>query len=213
MFRYSQQNGFTLIEMAFLIVIIGILTVSFLRPLDAVIQKRIHDATETTIKETIIASVGFALLNKRLPCPDTDNDGIEDCGGTGTITGTCPYVTLGIECLDGRENALTYEVSGSFEIEKVTGATSNSKCIPATTTTGQYRDFTTANNIEMDCHGSIEVVADTDTTDGINDAVYSPLRVSGQGAKDSEGNVATVEHWLPLNVLVDRFVKAKIWEP
>jgi type II secretory pathway pseudopilin PulG len=213
MFRYSQQNGFTLIEMAFLIVIIGVLTVALLRPLEAVMQKRIHDTTETTVKEAIIASVGFALLNKRLPCPDTDDDGIENCGGTGTITGTCPYVTLGIECRDGWENVLTYEVSGSFEVEKVTGADSSSKCIPATTTTGEYRDFTTANNIQMDCSGSIEVVADSDAADSINDAVYSPLRVSGQGQKDSDGNAMTVEHWLPMKVLVQRFVKAGIWEP
>lgn len=206
MFHYSQQNGFTLIEMAFLIVIIGILSVAMLRPLEAVFKTRMHNDTETAAKEAIMASVGFALLNKRLPCPDTNNDGIENCG-VGTITGTCPYVTLGIECRDGWENVLTYEVSGSFQVETVIGADSNSKCIPATTATGQYRDFTTANNIKMDCAGSIEVQADSNAGDGKNDAVYSPLRVSGQG------NDVTVTHWLPLNTLSQRFVKAEIWEP
>ena len=207
MLHYSQQTGFTLIEMAFLIIIIGVLTVGMVRPLDAVLKRRMHDDTENAIKETIIASVGFALLNKRLPCPDTDNDGAENCGGTGTITGTCPYKDLGIECRDGWKNVLVYEVSGNYEVEYVTGADSSSYCVPATSSTGVYRNFTIANSIQMDCPGSIGVVADTDATDGINDAVYSPLRVSGQGQD------MTVMHWLPHTVLMDRLVKTKILTP
>lgn len=40
--------------------------------------------------------VGFVASNNRLPCPDTDNDGFENCGG-GVQKGSLPYRTLGME--------------------------------------------------------------------------------------------------------------------
>lgn len=42
------------------------------------------------------ALVSFAILNNRLPCPDTNNDGYEDCG-SGAQKGWLPHHTLRLE--------------------------------------------------------------------------------------------------------------------
>jgi hypothetical protein len=38
----------------------------------------------------------FLVLNGRLPCVDTDLDGVEDCG-SGNVKGALPYITLGMK--------------------------------------------------------------------------------------------------------------------
>jgi prepilin-type N-terminal cleavage/methylation domain-containing protein len=48
----------------------------------------------------------FALANKRLPCPDGDEDGYEDCA-SGEF-GFVPYLTLGLE--DAAQNRMRYAV-------------------------------------------------------------------------------------------------------
>jgi len=53
----------------------------------------------------------------RLPCPDTDNDGVEDCpvGPAPAQLGRLPWKTLGLADLrDGSGECLWYAVSGNF---------------------------------------------------------------------------------------------------
>lgn len=65
---------------------------------------------EASRADVMAAINGFTLAFSRAPCPDTDNDGLEDCTAiqtTGTQeTGYVPYVTLGIA--DQRIGELAY---------------------------------------------------------------------------------------------------------
>jgi prepilin-type N-terminal cleavage/methylation domain-containing protein len=103
--RAARARGFTLIEIALALLIVGILAVSLMVPtgarLEAARRADTADALDT-IREAIL---GFAMVHGRLPCPDYRNDpadasyGTENCipvqAGTAT-EGFLPWKTLGV---------------------------------------------------------------------------------------------------------------------
>ncbi len=96
----NRQTGFTLVEIAFVLVIVSILlgyTVALFPRQQELKQYR---AVEKQMDEIIAAIVGFAQVNGRLPCPALPASlGFEDDGGTDDCTsygGFVPVGTLGI---------------------------------------------------------------------------------------------------------------------
>lgn len=97
----KRQTGFTLIEVAIVLVIVGLLLGGIIK--GASVQRDINKTAEekaalANIKSTLLT---FLTVNKYLPCPDTDNDGYEDrnpnpngvfCTAT---EGQLPALTLG----------------------------------------------------------------------------------------------------------------------
>ena len=128
--RMKQQSGFTLVELAVVVFLIGMIATMGISALKAQLASASISATkekQDTIKDALIAYLG---RNKRLPCSDSDvtaPDGIENRGATGTPTtpanttlacdknfGIVPYQTLGLPksaALDGWENFFSYQVS------------------------------------------------------------------------------------------------------
>ncbi len=95
-----KVKGFSLIEMAIVLVIIGLLAGGILIPISEQLQNtRLIDNRNQmeTIKEALI---GFAAANGRLPCPATAiTKGIESPQGGGNCTtahGFVPFASLGI---------------------------------------------------------------------------------------------------------------------
>lgn len=100
--QLKNTHGFTLIEMAIVLVVIGIIL--------SAVQGFYRNSIETTefvkiqsqLESINQALVTYALQNKRLPCADTDGNGYEASGtgscGTGVMnqTGAVPYKTLGM---------------------------------------------------------------------------------------------------------------------
>ena len=145
--NHKKQTGFTLVEMAVVLVIVGLLVSAFLVPLSA--QRDLRDYSETKQKIAIIKEglLGFVVTNRRLPCPDTDGDGLENLAlplvvndtpvsGHSTQTFTCinlegllPYQTLGLERLDSWSNIFSYRVAPALSTRTVewslNGATGN----------------------------------------------------------------------------------------
>lgn len=132
--KKQTQNcfrGFTLIELAIALAIVSLLLGGISVPLSKRIAEQQYAETQASIDKAMEALIGFALLNKRLPCPDiststTDNrDGFEDtsaaAGGcragantgsldyslaydaTGASWGDLPWKTLGLSPLDGAD--------------------------------------------------------------------------------------------------------------
>ncbi|MEE8366248.1 MAG: type II secretion system protein [Gammaproteobacteria bacterium] len=102
----NHQTGFTLIEIAIVLLIVTILlgyTVALFPKQQELKQYR---AVEQEMEEIIAAIVGFAQVNGRLPCPAIPNSaGAEDGGGIADCNnfgGFVPINTLGI---NGRLNA------------------------------------------------------------------------------------------------------------
>jgi len=131
----TTQRGFTLIEMAIVLVIITILIGGLAVPLSAQIQARRIAETNRTLEEAREAIIGYAMTHSvdhdsnlttpprpRLPCPDSDSDGIENRdAGTGICAqdaGWFPWVTLGTAAQDAWGNRLRYasqpELTNSF---------------------------------------------------------------------------------------------------
>lgn len=98
---YRTNRGFTLVEMAVVLVIVGLMLGGLLMPLSAQMEQRDRSNTKQRLEEIKEALIGFAMLNGRLPCPTTQTDptdanyGAEDCT-TPSIEGYLPWKTLGV---------------------------------------------------------------------------------------------------------------------
>ena len=129
MTRNILQSGFTLVEMSIVLVIIALLVGGLLAPLST--QKELEWRTDTAalMEQAREALIGFALVNGRLPCPDSDvpPDGVENgCLGTANDPnqGTLPWVTLDLDTgLDPWGNSIGYAVNGAFSNPLLTAAT------------------------------------------------------------------------------------------
>ncbi|CAM5304599.1 type II secretion system protein [Thauera mechernichensis] len=90
-----QQGGFTLLEMTVVMAIIGFIAVLVPRLVSdvATLQNTAKSEDPHVVGEA--ALLGFAVANHRLPCPDIDGDGWEDCAD-GRRRGKLPYRSLGL---------------------------------------------------------------------------------------------------------------------
>lgn len=117
------QLGFSLVELAIVMLIISILMAGVLVPLSIQMDVRKGGETRKTIEEAREALVGFAMANSRLPCPaSAASNGVEAPSGGGVCTaplaGFVPAVTLSLTptdaqgyLLDGWNNRVRYAVT------------------------------------------------------------------------------------------------------
>ena len=121
------NNGFTLIELAIVLFILGLLLASFLGPLAARVEQGEREETQLQLDNIKEILYGYVIKNAHFPCPDTDNDGFEDTtDGTGTDDicaaemGNLPWATLGVSETDTWLNRLTYRVDEHFADRETT---------------------------------------------------------------------------------------------
>lgn len=124
---YRSIGGFTLVEMAVVIVILGFVLGALLMPMQVQRQQQAQSQTENTLAIAKRALLGFAQQHGRLPCPATaTSNGIEQpLGGTAACTqtvGFLPAATLGLQpadaqgfALDAWNNRIRYAVTQSNE--------------------------------------------------------------------------------------------------
>lgn len=117
-----KNKGFTLVEIAIVLIVVGLMMSAFLMPLAAQIDQRNYIETQRELSEIRDALIGFALSNTAvdgkpyLPCPDSNGDGFEDraAGVCVNIVGVIPWATLGIGRLDRWGNVYLYRVTQGF---------------------------------------------------------------------------------------------------
>ena len=122
----TSARGFTLTEMAVVLVIVALLISSLVIPFSAQQDIRARQETEKILKDIQEALLGFAVAQGRLPCPATlASNGAEAPAGGGTCTCVSPdcflpAATLGIspinstgQAVDGWQNPIRYAVTSA----------------------------------------------------------------------------------------------------
>ena len=97
-----------MIELAVAVLVIALLLGSILVPLTTQIEQRRASDTRRALDEIREALIGFAIINGRLPCPDTDSDpaaagyGLEEaaCNANPVTEGYLPWKSLGVAEMD-----------------------------------------------------------------------------------------------------------------
>lgn len=151
-------SGFTLVEMAMVLMIIGLLLGGLIPTLSAQMESQRTNETRKQLDEIQQALIGYAIVNGRIPCPaqatlatGQPNAGVETTTGNTcacknsdptvadasvskvactdtSVTGVLPWVTLGIKETDAWERRYTYRVTTRFADQIAANTTD---CIPA----------------------------------------------------------------------------------
>lgn len=233
MMMHMNNKGFTLIEMAVVLVILALLLGGLFSPLTAQIDQKNYTEVKRTLENAREALMGYALSNKHLPCPDktagpnngindNPNDGVEDFNAAGnciTQEGNLPWATLSLVIRDSWEQPLIYRVSAVFSQRAplVTfGLASNGNirvcneagCVaPRLTDTAVAVVVSRGKNIgNCSTLPSPPACVDERENDDAadNDFVSHPPTVTGA----ANGEFDDVVVWLSSNILINRMVAA-----
>ncbi len=105
----KNSKGFTLVEIAIVMVIFGLILGGIMGPLKMQRDNMQRKETQQSMKTIKHALVGYALINGRIPCPDTSANGLENMSGLNCTNarGTVPWATLGVVKEDAWKHPFT----------------------------------------------------------------------------------------------------------
>ncbi len=210
----KKTSGFTLVEMAMVMVIIGLIISAFLTPLTAQLEQSRNAEARRDLAEIKEALVGFAVINGQLPCPDVDGNGTDDgCINTNTNAttgGNVPWSLLGTKQLDPWGRRYQYQINNAFSgafILTTTGTGVGTGIIRVCITNACT--VTEASNVPLVVfstgqNGAILPPASLDeqeNTDGDTDFVNRDFTNVGGGFDD-------LVVWVSTSVLMNRMVNA-----
>lgn len=130
-------HGFTLAEIAIVLVVVSLLLGGMLVPLGSQQEMRSRRETATALTAVAESLIGFALINGRLPCPAqptlaSGSGGVCPAAGSalvagceattgsgatlacGSLHGVLPWATLGLPEADAWGNRYSYRVAANF---------------------------------------------------------------------------------------------------
>lgn len=222
-----HPRGFTLIEIAIALLIIGLLLAGALMPISAQMDDRRNKETQKTLDEINQALIGFAMVNGYLPCPAVSsgngNEQTRVAGACPSRIGFVPWAALGISQTDSWGRLFRYSVtpafsnsstkftlssSGDITVKNASSAQSIATAIPALVMShgknGYYATMPDAGSVIAD--GSATNI-DEDTngaaagTDFVSKAISMDSATSG-------GEFDDIVTWISPNTLFNRMVAA-----
>ncbi|BCE00942.1 type II secretion system protein [Marinicellulosiphila megalodicopiae] len=142
--NFKNNQGFTLVELAIVLVVVGLLLGSILGPLSAQQKNKNIKKTEQLLNEIHDAIIGYSAINGFLPCPATAaSNGLESrTAGAGssctTEHGFVPAVTLSIngqfdsnqQLIDYWASPIRYSLSDVNAWQFATGLSLNNQTSP-----------------------------------------------------------------------------------
>jgi prepilin-type N-terminal cleavage/methylation domain-containing protein len=114
-----SQSGFTLVEMAIVLVIVGFMLGGLLVSLSAQVDQRDYSQTRQSMEEIREALLGYALSRGYLPCPAISSaNGAEDRTAgvctAGKRVGFLPWAELGVKKTDSWNRLYRYSVTPAY---------------------------------------------------------------------------------------------------
>jgi len=198
----KPAHGFTLVEMAIVLTIVGILLAGLLPMISGQIEQSRRNETRKYMDEVRDALLGYAIANKHLPCPDTDDDGKENtpCTAATFTVGKLPYNDLGVSDKDAYGKVLGYAVTNNFAASAtltlgITGA------IPVGTSSGTS-NLTSAAAALIVSHGANWATPTTE--ESVNDT-GTPNFISKDFVQNGFDDLVV---WISPNILFNRMVAA-----
>lgn len=222
---FANHQGFTLVEMAVVLVILGLVISTLFAPLAAQRDIKNITGTQASLNQIREAINGFAILNGRLPCPTNQADpanavyGLEDpalCGQEGYL----PWKTLGVPETDewGTHRTLStdawvgfwrYRADSKYDSTIALFSTNMMASVPAFADNLIVKD-SSGNNLTPTAAGTEKPIA-------IVYSVGKDLVANGQNSGvvdstyESDVNSATFDDmliWITRPALVNRMVSA-----
>ncbi len=203
--RAGRNRGFTLIELAVVLVIVSVILSGFLSAMSSRVDQSKYRKTRHQIDDIRQAILGFAASNGRLPCPARATDGGQEApAGGGVCTyqhGFVPGRTLGLSgrynrdnlLLDSWNNPIRYSVASDSNFTTAGG-------MRAATMSGLNPDLvvcTAVSDSDTGCSGSgsvqlIDNAVFVLLSLGADGAAFvdTPFEVTDQGENSSEVAVA-----------------------
>lgn len=113
------SKGFTLVEMAVVLVIVGLLLGGMVLPLVTLQEQTTFNETRQKLSDIRETLLGYGITHGYLPCPAISaSNGAEDRNvGTGACNkrvGFLPWTELGVQKLDNWNHLYRYSVSANF---------------------------------------------------------------------------------------------------
>lgn len=109
----QRPSGFTLIELAIVLFIVALLMGGLMLPLSAQMEARGRAETDKALGEIREALIGYALTNKKLPCPML----LAAPGTAGADPANATYGVAAATCSPGVEGYLPWKTLGVREID------------------------------------------------------------------------------------------------
>ncbi len=107
----QRQNGFTLVEIAIVMVIIGLVMGGGMAIMRTLSDRKFRNESIDHLNMAKKTVITFAQINGRLPFADTNADGDENASQT---IGDLPFITLGIPPSDPYGRPIAYEINATL---------------------------------------------------------------------------------------------------
>ncbi|MGK5078938.1 type II secretion system protein [Janthinobacterium sp. HLX7-2] len=223
-------GGFSLIEIAIVLVIVGLMIGGLVTPLTVQLEQRKVTETQQALDEAKEALTGYALRYGYLPCPAISSmNGLEDrrgtrCNGEKRV-GFLPWASLGLRQGDSWNNLFRYSVTPAFSDSEQQFNLGTPRDISiATRNGGALLQATAQNDIPAmimshgkngfgatSVQGQRQAVLAGKNVDERNNASNAATFISraASSAQQSGGEFDDIVVWLSPNILFNRMVAAQ----
>jgi len=211
--RSNLNSGFTLTELAIVLVIVGLLISGMLVPLST--QRDIQNSSETSkrLNEIKEALLGFAVLYGRLPCQSSTIDpanpkyGLED-NPCNDVEGYLPWKTLGIGEIDawGTQRSATGDPFRGYWRYRVNNTYASATFTLASASTALIVQDSAGNNLTNSTDGPVAIIYSTGpdlVANGQNATIDNTFQAGERSPAFDDMLV-----WIPRPILFNRMIAA-----